>query len=805
MIRDRSIRTKLALVVLGPVLVMMALGAAVVRPALAEVADADRSARLAEFVLASMQYRDEVEHERFDSIALGRGVEVMTVDQLLEQRATTDAAREDLRAVAERTGVADEPGDVGRLARAVLEAATALDGVRADLDAGAFADAHAVDAAFREILAPQQDLLVILRSADQAELVRRGDAIAAYYDAEEALSDLGAFVGAGLDEGMSPDERREAVALERIEEDQFERFQTIGEPVHATALAAILEGDTHEHFEELLSATVGSGTGSLAARPEAWWPALDTFFDEINDLEEEVFVSFVDGAAAAHDAARTDALLAGGATLLASLLAVGTAFGFGRRLAARVRRLSDEARTAAADELPRVLDEVGDIDPAQISEHLPVVDFDGRDEIGILADSFNTVLRTAVETSVEHVQQRSEAMTRLLTSLGRRNQALIDRQLGILDDLEARVDDDEVLDGLFRVDHMLTRLRRNSENLLVLASDRPARPWTRHVPLLDVVRAALAEIDDLRRVDIDLGTAGDRLVAGTRAVDLSHLLAELIDNALAYSPPTEPVAIRASVARDTVRLWIIDRGVGMSPDDLAEANRRITQAHDITEVETDRIGFQVVGRLAARLEIDVALQANPGGGLAASVDLGEDVFAGADDEGTQAPPTETRPGGGAQPTTLEPPSVAARPGPSAPPAPPAPTGGARTPVLGVDPAGPPAAPGPEPARREPSNPAPTPADAPAPQPAGFRKRVPGEAIAGTRVQAAQGDAGLFRRLPDAPATPRDPFAEAEQRRRALAGLQAGVQRGRTSSPPPDPPTRGRRAFPDGTEPTDATE
>ncbi|RMH83319.1 MAG: HAMP domain-containing protein, partial [Actinomyces sp.] len=626
MIRDRSIRTKLALIVLGPVLVMVALGTAVVRPALAEVGDTDRSARLAEFVLASMQYRDQVEHERFDSIALTGGAAMVTPDALAAQRAETDAARSHLLDVAESTAITSFEADIADKARAVLDAAAGLDALRADVDAGTLQDPHAVDDAFRDLLAPQQDLQVILRSAGQAELVRAGDAITAYYDAEEAFSDLGAFVGAGLHQGMSPEDRRQAVALEHLEEAQFDRFGLIGDPAQAAALRTILDSDLHEQFETMLDTTVGSLTGSLAATPDEWWPVVSDFFDVINELEEEVFVSFVDQAAATHDAARSDALLAGGASALAAVVALAVAFGFGRRLATRVRRLSEEAHEAAAERLPAVLAEVGEVDADEIADHLPTVAIDGRDEIGTLADSFNAVLQTAVETSIDHVQKRAEAMTRVLTSLGRRNQALIERQLGILDGLEARVEDDEILDGLFRIDHMITRLRRNSENLLVLASDRPARNWSRPVPLLDVVRGALAEVDDLSRVDIDLAGVATHTVVGSRAVDLSHILAELIDNALAYSPPTEPVAIRASAGRDSVRLWVIDRGVGMSPDELDDANHRISSATDITEVETDRIGFQVVGRLAQRVGVTVAIQPNPGGGLAASVDLPDDIF-----------------------------------------------------------------------------------------------------------------------------------------------------------------------------------
>lgn len=782
MIRNRSIRTKLTLLALAPVAVMILLGAGVVGPALDDLDDAERSADIATVVLASMEYRDTVEHERFatlDHIENGGQSGPLT-----ELRAETDAERQlllDLVASSPLRSDAAVSGDMARLA----EAANGLLDLRVAVDDGTITSAAEADAQFVDLLQVQQDFNRILRTAGDAELVRRGDAIEAYYDAEEALSDLGSFVGSRLDgHGLDTRALQEAFALEELEELEFDRFKAVGQPAEVELLEAALTSDEHELFESLLHNVIENGTEHTVSAAE-WWPATRVMFDTANEVEDIVYDRFVERAEEASAEARSTALTYGIGSAVVALFAVAAAFLLGRSLARRVRRLSDEAHAAAVEHLPVVLASVTDDDTDSIADELPDITADGEDEIGQLAESFNTVLRTAVETSVDHVQKRAATMTNILVSLGRRNQALIDRQLNVLDDLESQVDDPAVLEGLFRVDHMLTRLRRNSENLLVLASDRPGRQWTEPVPLLDVVRGATSEVENLERVDIDLEAFAGRPIAGPFAIDLSHVVAELIDNALSYSPPSYPVALRAADNRGQVRLWIIDRGVGMSDAEITAANTLITEPTGIADVVADQVGFQVVGRLARRLGLHVALHGNPGGGLAASIDIPIDAFAQPEPPAAPEafPQVDLAPMG----EMLEAPS----PEPTTQVAETAPAVSAMTPaeepvgdvwdaVTGGTPAQSIAASAPVDAAPA-TDAALTAPEAPASvdQSAGFRKRVPGQAIAGSNHGMAPEDAGLQRLGSAEPAAAAaDPFAEAERRRRAFSGLQAGVAMGR---------------------------
>jgi signal transduction histidine kinase len=218
--------------------------------------------------------------------------------------------------------------------------------------------------------------------------------------------------------------------------------------------------------------------------------------------------------------------------------------------------------------------------------------------------------------------ERRDAMSQLLVNLARRNQSLLNRQLEVIGELEQREDEPHVLEELFRLDHLATRIRRNAESLLVLSGDDPPRRWATPVPLSDVVRAAAAEVEDYRRVNVLVDEHLD--VAGRAVSDLAHLIAELIENAATFSPPASEVRVRSHLSPGDPVTFVVsieDTGIGMSDDDLRDANRLLA---DVPEVDLRRatlLGFHVVARLSARYGIAVHLAPTPGGGLTALVIL----------------------------------------------------------------------------------------------------------------------------------------------------------------------------------------
>jgi hypothetical protein len=221
---------------------------------------------------------------------------------------------------------------------------------------------------------------------------------------------------------------------------------------------------------------------------------------------------------------------------------------------------------------------------------------------------------------------RQHAMSELLVNLARRNQSLLNRQLTVITDLELREREPDVLEDLFRLDHLATRIRRNAESLLVLSGDEPARRWGKPVPLGDVVRAAGAEVEDYRRVDVLVNDHID--VEGRAVADLAHLLAELIENATTFSPPSSRVQVRthlsAGEAMNTV-ISIEDAGIGMADDDMRAANVLLAEAPEVDLGRSTMLGFHVVARLAQRYGLTVRLAPTPGGGVTAMVTLPDDM------------------------------------------------------------------------------------------------------------------------------------------------------------------------------------
>jgi signal transduction histidine kinase len=216
----------------------------------------------------------------------------------------------------------------------------------------------------------------------------------------------------------------------------------------------------------------------------------------------------------------------------------------------------------------------------------------------------------------------------LLVNLARRNQSLLYRQLGLINQLEDQEEDPDALADLFRLDHLATRIRRNAESLLVLSGEEPPRTWGRPVALVDVVRAAIAETEDLDRV---VFAVDERLaVFGNAVADLTHLVAELVENAVHFSPPEASVIIRTRPYLQSPGAHVLtveDWGVGMRPEDMAAANELLATPRDVDLSVSQRLGLHVVARLAQRHGIDVSLTPTPGCGVTAAVVLPPSLFA----------------------------------------------------------------------------------------------------------------------------------------------------------------------------------
>ncbi|PID53601.1 MAG: hypothetical protein CSB46_07155, partial [Micrococcales bacterium] len=376
-----------------------------------------------------------------------------------------------------------------------------------------------------------------------------------------------------------------------------------------------------------------------------------------------------------------------------------------RRVVRPIRNMITQATDAAGHTLPEAADQVRHMEGDVTAPSLQRFEAQTKDELADLAGALNKLQDSAINTAVG-MRKAELVHAETLVNLGRRNQSMLSRNLNYLAELERSEPDPDKLSQLFRLDHLTTRIRRNAESMLVLAGARQSRTHSRPVSIGNVLRAALAEIEDYPRVQVtDLEPA---TLLGSIAADVAHLLAELLENATAFSPNTSTVTVAGAGHGDSYRLVITDSGMGMSPAELEEANRRLHEGDEVTH-DTKVLGHHIVARLATRLDIQVELSAGSPRGTIALVTLPHSLLLAAPTPAQSRPSTAGAPKeGGAAAAPSLPGRHTDFEGPAEPQSPAEPEGPAAQPES-ADSANSTASPA--------GAPETTPADAPAPEPA----------------------------------------------------------------------------------------
>ncbi|MFC8386437.1 ATP-binding protein [Nocardia sp. NPDC057272] len=342
----------------------------------------------------------------------------------------------------------------------------------------------------------------------------------------------------------------------------------------------------------------------------------DTYASTISALLDNIDHTLDSNTATAQTGALRETTLVLGMLLAGLALALAVA----RTLVVPVRRLRRDALEVAHVKLP---DELAVVRSGGATPEIMPVGVHSTDEIGQLARAVDEIHEQALNLAGDQARLRLQ-IGNMFETLSRRSQSLVEQQLALIEELEHDEDNPSRLQTLFRLDHLATRMRRNGDNLLVLAGTVLRRGHLPPVPLSDMLWSAVSQVEDYQRVEI--GNVPDGVVAGESAVDIEHLLAELIDNALRYSPPSTSVAVIVGRAVDSGYLIeITDRGLGMSAEDLQTTNDRLASGGEVTIETARRMGLFVVGRLAKRHTITVSLRrtsgAAPQPGITASVHL----------------------------------------------------------------------------------------------------------------------------------------------------------------------------------------
>ncbi|MEO3871969.1 nitrate- and nitrite sensing domain-containing protein [Nonomuraea sp. B12E4] len=365
-----------------------------------------------------------------------------------------------------------------------------------------------------------------------------------------------------------------------------------------------------------------------------WYDATTVTGNAMRKIEDGLATKIVTRTRDLSDTEQRNAIISGALILVLLLLVLVITTRVAGSLVRPLRRLRAEALQVATTRLPetvRLLRESGD--GAQVPE-VPSVGVNSRDEIGEVARAFDEVHREALRLAGDEAKLRTN-VNAMFVNLSRRSQTLVERQLQLIEGLEQGEEDEQRLANLFRLDHLATRMRRNSENLLVLAGQEAARKWSEPVPLVDIARASLSEVENYERVQIQIPSG--TLIVGPAVTDAVHLLAELIENAISFSPRESKVQVTSTPAEGGVLVSINDLGIGMSQDELAEANWRLANPPVVDVSVSRRMGLFVVGRLALRHGIRVQLSMREAGGLSALVMMPDMLISGG--------PGSARPGG----------------------------------------------------------------------------------------------------------------------------------------------------------------
>ncbi|WP_269856381.1 nitrate- and nitrite sensing domain-containing protein [Streptomyces sp. RPT161] len=500
---------------------------------------------------------------------------------------------------------------------ALVKQAGELDGLRRQISDGRISRADAFTA-YNDVVEPYYDFFLGLNALQNVQLDRQSRVLTELSEARDAISREDALFSAAQVAGrMSRAEQRgfgDAVAEQR---EVYAKYPQLLPDADRALFDNYWRSSTgvalHNAEEQILNADPAVAPDKVS--PQTWQNTTSSVLSDLSTLDRQATEHYKQRVKPYAVGVLVRAGIAGGFGLLAVIVSVAVSLRIGRGLARDLSALRKEAQEASGTRLPRVMRRLAAGEEVDVETEAPRLDYPD-DEMGQVGRALNTLQRAAVEAAVRQADMR-RGVSDVFVNLARRNQVLLHRQLALLDTMERRTEDAEELADLFRLDHMTTRMRRHAEGLVILSGSAPSRQWRKPVRLMDVVRAAVAEVEDYERVEV---RRLPRLaVVGAAVADLTHLLAELVENATVFSPPHTTVQVHGERVANGFVLEIDDRGLGMTPDALLDANLRLAETPEFELSDTDRLGLFVVSRLAQRQGVRVSLRQSPYGGTTAVV------------------------------------------------------------------------------------------------------------------------------------------------------------------------------------------
>ncbi|MCX4689024.1 nitrate- and nitrite sensing domain-containing protein [Kitasatospora purpeofusca] len=645
-LRSSSIRAKIIALLLVPIVALTALWAYATLATTGDVwSRLDVSATYKEFGTPVDLYAHDLQNERRAAVRrLADPASRAARDAFEQARAATDHDLAVLQQKKDTEGSRLDEAQRGRYLQ-ILAAADQLSPLRAQIGRAALNWEFALGQ-YTDLIKPTFGFRSAFVARQSGQLPRQGTIMIELMRAREYLAQEDAAME-GLRTGTGrPTSEQYQVALDALHNQQalFTVYIAELDPVDQADYIALRGGEAWAALARAEADFVGAGGPERvvqAINGDAWRETADRALGDLAAINARLSGTIDD-----RDHSYAVGLLwrggiAGAIGLVAVVLSVLISFRIGRGLVRELIGLRNAANELAGTRLPSVMLRLRKGESVDVATEAPELEF-GQAEIGQVGRAINAVQRAAVEAAVEQAELR-RGVSAVFVNLARRSQVLLHRQLTLLDTMERRAEDPAELEDLFKVDHLTTRMRRHAEGLIILAGGSPGRAWRKPVRMVDVVRAAVGEVEDYARV-IVRPFPGTGLL-GSAVADVTHLIAELVENAAVFSPPSTQVTVQGEVVAHGFALEIDDRGLGLSEQLLAGINERLAVEQEFDLADTDRLGLFVVSRLARRHGIRVHLRPSPYGGTTAVVLIPRELLAEAPD-GLPEPPAASGPGAG---------------------------------------------------------------------------------------------------------------------------------------------------------------
>ncbi|MFF5639227.1 nitrate- and nitrite sensing domain-containing protein [Streptomyces sp. NPDC012825] len=641
-LRNWRISTRLVALLTLPVVAATALGGIRINESLQDMEQLDHMQLLTKLTREATDLAKALQAERDHSAGPLANDRPVSDYQVANPRRKTDlelkaflAATEDIPSSEGDEALRSIRQNVSQIASQVTELHS-IRGSAYKKDVSNSVTVEAYSRLIRSLLSLSQDMA---QATSNPDMIKRTRALAAFSSAKEYASIQQAIIAAALPPSdrtkgrIAQGDRLYGEAARNSENVELKSFQAIYKSIGGDAdelTSSLNRGNPSiSNADKYAERVLNSDNAMQSGAPRGHLNFTDEYGTKIaamNVIEAGLLGQMESMARELRQESQREAIINGALILVVLGVSLVGAFVVARSMIRSLRRLQDTATKVAQERLPELVKQLSESDPQDVDTSVESVGVHSRDEIGQVAAAFDDVHREAVRLAAEQALLRGN-VNAMFTNLSRRSQGLIQRQLSLISELESREADPDQLSSLFKLDHLATRMRRNGENLLVLAGEEPGRRWTRPVPLVDVLRAAASEVEQYERIELAAVPATE--VAGRVVNDLVHLLAELLENATSFSSPQTKVRVTGHALPDgRVLVEIHDTGIGLSPEDLAAINERLASPPTVDVSVSRRMGLFVVGRLSLRHGIRIQLRPSDSGGTTALVMLPVDVAQG---------------------------------------------------------------------------------------------------------------------------------------------------------------------------------